>query len=161
MASRTDRTPLSERFWAKVDKTEDCWLWTGSQIKSTKRTGGPYGRITEGGRRGKLLLAHRVSFFLVHGWLPVAPDTVDHACLNTLCVRPDHLRVKSPAGQAQYRNGVQSNNTSGTRGVSQRSDTGKWKAKVMANGVLHRAQFDSYEEAARQANDWRLEYHID
>ena len=24
------RTPLEERFWAKVKKTRTCWLWTGT-----------------------------------------------------------------------------------------------------------------------------------
>ena len=42
-----------ERFWAKVDRSGEHWLWTGATSKAG------YGQIKLGGRKGKLLYAHR------------------------------------------------------------------------------------------------------
>ena len=59
-----------ERFWPKVNKTDTCWLWTGS----LSNTG--YGQFQI---NRKLVLAHRFAYELVHG--PIAPGLViDHLC---------------------------------------------------------------------------------
>jgi len=81
------RGPLEERFWKKVAKKSDneCWLWTGA--KSTKQ----YGFIGAGGRDGKMLLAHRVSYQLQNNDLQDT-DYVLHSCDNPSCVNPNHLR---------------------------------------------------------------------
>jgi len=88
--------PLSERFWAKVQKTDDgCWLWTGYV---NKKTG--YGSISSGGKQGRHLLAHRVSYELHFGTIPDSQH-VDHVrargCVNRHCVRPDHLEAVTQA----------------------------------------------------------------
>jgi hypothetical protein len=70
-----------ERFWAKVRKTETCWLWTAGT-----RTG--YGRAWFG---GKLRDAHRVSYALFNGAVPAGLDVL-HTCDNPGCVNPAHLR---------------------------------------------------------------------
>lgn len=71
-----------ERFWAKVEKTPGCWLWTGR----TSPEG--YGRFSLG-KRGDGL-AHRIAFELVHG--PLLPGIkVLHSCDTPPCVRDDHL----------------------------------------------------------------------
>lgn len=78
--------PLEDRFWPKVEKTDGCWLWTGS-IDAYG-----YGQINSGGKRGRPLKAHRVSYALLVG--PVADNRcVLHRCDNRRCVRPDHLWV--------------------------------------------------------------------
>jgi hypothetical protein len=69
-----------ERFWNKVDKSEECWLWTAGKTKDG------YGKINID---GKDLLAHRVSFFWSNGYYP---SVVMHICDNPSCVNPDHLR---------------------------------------------------------------------
>jgi hypothetical protein len=70
-----------ERFWSKVDKTKDCWNWIGyCQPKG-------YGQV---GFEGRLLLAHRVSWFYKHGVFP--NKILMHSCDNRKCVNPDHLR---------------------------------------------------------------------
>lgn len=69
-----------ERFWAKVKKTERCWLWTGG--KSRKG----YGHFKLG---GKHMRANRVAFELTNG--PLAGKMALHSCDNPACVRPDHL----------------------------------------------------------------------
>lgn len=78
---------VEERFWAKVDKTDTCWLWVGAT------TTAGYGRftITLGYRKPQSFVqAHRFSYELLIGPIP-AGLTIDHLCRTPACVRPDHL----------------------------------------------------------------------
>ncbi len=72
--------PIELRFWDCVKKTRGCWLWT-----MRPRTG--YGRAFY---NGKTIPAHRASWELHHGPIPVGMKVL-HACDNRLCVRPSHL----------------------------------------------------------------------
>lgn len=77
--------PLSERFWRYVVKTDGCWIWIGA----TASFG--YGRIQrEGGKQGKADRAHRVSWLLHYGEIPLGMWVL-HQCDEPSCVRPDHL----------------------------------------------------------------------
>ncbi len=77
-------TPAEEaRFWAKIDKSEGCWMWTGA-----KQSKG-YGQFSAGGRSQSV---HRIAYALAYGPIP-AGLTIDHLCLVKLCVRPDHLEA--------------------------------------------------------------------
>ena len=77
----TPKLSKEDRFWSKVDKQGDCWIWT-----ATRNSGG-YGRARMKGRR---YLTHR----LVYMWLvgPI-PDELHvlHRCDNPPCCNPDHL----------------------------------------------------------------------
>ena len=50
---------VAERFWAKVDKSGECWLWTAALDSHG------YGQLMFPGNRP--IKAHRVSFELAHG----------------------------------------------------------------------------------------------
>ena len=75
-----------QRFWAKVDKTGDCWLWQGAIGKHG------YGTFTvkrpDGGTR--FWRAHRFAYELLVGPIPEGMF-LDHLCRNTACVNPAHL----------------------------------------------------------------------
>jgi len=72
---------IKQRFFAKIQKTDSCWLWTGTI------TGGGYGHFrTNKGPRG----AHRVSFELKNGSIPKGLDVLHHCDIRN-CVNPDHL----------------------------------------------------------------------
>lgn len=75
-----------DRFWAKVDKSSECWLWTAGQ-NSAGYGMFRLGSTKDGSRRQ--VLAHRFAFRLANDRDPVG--VVDHLCRVTLCVRPVHL----------------------------------------------------------------------
>ena len=76
---------LEERFWEKVDKTGDCWVWTGATSKG-------YRKISV---NGKMQLAHRVSYELYNGDIPEGEGHHGMCCLHRCdtpaCVNPAHL----------------------------------------------------------------------
>lgn len=84
------RRTLAERFWLHAEKSEGCWLWTGSK--------NPRGYGTFGIGNKKTALAHRVSWVMANRPL-AAGELILHsaACVSRACVRPDHLRVGNQA----------------------------------------------------------------
>lgn len=76
--------PLVERFWAKVEKTEGCWLWRGTIYSNG------YGVLTDGRRRR--VGVHRLAYALAKGPIPDGL-VIDHLCCQPICVNPDHLEA--------------------------------------------------------------------
>lgn len=75
-------TTTEDRFWSKVDKSGDCWLWTGSRSVG-------YGNL---GIDGQTVLAHRYVYELEIGPIPDGLQ-IDHLCRVRHCVNPDHLET--------------------------------------------------------------------
>lgn len=74
------RASDSTRFWAKVDKSGQCWLWTASLSVG-------YGQFMV---RGRVVRSHRVAYELEKGPIPDGLQ-IDHLCRNRACVNPSHL----------------------------------------------------------------------
>lgn len=88
----------SERFWSKVDKSGDCWTWTGGQISSGYGAFHPV--------QGETIPVHRYVYANLVGEIPEGFH-VDHRCHNDtdcppgpcphrLCVNPAHLEAVPP-----------------------------------------------------------------
>jgi len=75
--------PPEERFFEHVEKSDDCWLWTG-HINSMG-----YGSFGISVERGSIL-AHVASHEMFVGPIPEGME-VCHKCAVPLCVRPEHL----------------------------------------------------------------------
>jgi hypothetical protein len=74
-----------QNFWAKVSVRgkDECWEWRGA------RQSKGYGSFSIG---GKTYLAHRISWMLVNGRMPLEYLQVLHSCDNPPCCNPNHLR---------------------------------------------------------------------
>lgn len=134
------RLTLEQRFWIKVRKTPECWLWTASISDG-------YGQIWVDGR---LRIAHRLSWEFINGPIPDGLD-LDHRCGNRKCVNPAHLRPTTRSQNMQHRIGNQRNNTSGIRGVYWDKRRDKWYVQATLDGRTYSGGLHSTLEAADQA----------
>jgi len=78
------------RFWANVDKTDTCWLWTGALIAGTGYAKFYMGGKHVAGHHAALIFDGRGSELDAVG---VGRMVVDHVCDHRQCVNPGHLRV--------------------------------------------------------------------
>ncbi len=76
-----------QRFWSKVDKNGECWVWGGGKT-------GKYGVIVV---NGKNIPVHRLAYMLSNDLDSIPyPTQVRHICKTPRCVRPDHLYAFTP-----------------------------------------------------------------
>lgn len=73
--------PFAERFWEKVDRSGDCWIWQGA------KTPLGYGVFYTAGSTQQ---AHRIAYEMVHGPI-LSVLVIDHLCRTPACVNPAHL----------------------------------------------------------------------
>ncbi|MGO2813381.1 MAG: HNH endonuclease signature motif containing protein [Brevibacterium aurantiacum] len=139
-----DELELPARFWAKVDKSGSCWLWTGA----INHRG--YGRFRWD---GDARLAHRVAYLTLVGPLDAGMQ-VDHICYERRCVNPAHLHAVSQSQNQENRSGARVDSASGVRGVYLDKRTGKWWACAISGKDRRysgpHVELDDAAEAARQ-----------
>lgn len=141
------RPTADERFWSKVEKSSECWLWTGTLNDDD------YGLIGVSGRNAR---AHRYSWELHVGKIPDGMF-IDHRCRNHSCVNPSHLRLATNKENTEHR-ALSDRNTSGYRGVTFNKLRNKWLAQVTHNGRNHYGgYFDDVHEAGAAAKALRNE----
>lgn len=131
----------ADRFWSKVDKTDSCWIWTGTIDPDG------YGRFALTHR--KSVGAHRLSWEISNGRIPKGLGAL-HNCDVRNCVRPDHIYV-----------GTQQDNSNDMvkRG---RAATGLRNARythpeTTARGLRH-GWHTKPESRIRGDNHWRRKY---
>ncbi len=77
-----DTTEMLAKFWPKVDRTGDCWIWRWSRFRTND-----YGHWLI---NGKHHLAHRFAYEALVGPIPPGHD-LDHLCRVKACCNPAHL----------------------------------------------------------------------
>lgn len=83
--------PLEVRFWPRVDKSGECWNWTGG---ISRKNG--YGQFSLGRKSDGATSAHRFSWKLHFGEISDGLWVL-HRCDNPKCVRSDHLFLGTSA----------------------------------------------------------------
>lgn len=83
------RAAIVARFWAKVKKTESCWLWTASVTGSQSVRYGQFKlpRVPDGQPH---VYAHRLAWELQYGPIPDGLK-ICHKCDIAICCRGEHL----------------------------------------------------------------------
>lgn len=89
-----------KRFWEKVQKKDDCWLWVGH--KNTMTGVGIFAVA-----RGDFRDAHILSWEMANGKFPEPEGReivdIEQTCKKPNCVRPDHIRVLVAKSQEDLR----------------------------------------------------------
>jgi len=89
---------LYERLVANTRIDGECWLWTGHVSRYPKL--GVYRK----GRR-VTMYAHRLMLEIVTGYHFPFDEAGHFRCFNPMCIKPEHLRIETPAENLSTRRG--------------------------------------------------------
>ena len=132
---------IEERMQDRIDKSGDCWLWTGTIYDSG------YGIIINYGKRERV---HRVAYVLAYGDIPDGM-LVDHKCRVRNCVNPRHLRLATNKQNMENREGLATSAVP-YRGVSRvfrkKAQAYHYIGKVYHHGEYHYCGTHSTAELA-------------
>lgn len=81
---------VTDWFWKRVQKTSDCWLWTGATKEARRSQPLGYGVVVLSKVPYKRMYAHRMSWEIHYGSIPRGKQVL-HKCDNPPCVNPTHL----------------------------------------------------------------------
>lgn len=84
--------PFLLRFWDKIKRSDNCWLWTASV--NTQGYGQMWQRRT--GQPKRKHAVHRLSYQLAYGPIPEGLSVL-HRCDTPRCVNPAHLFLGTQA----------------------------------------------------------------
>lgn len=133
-----------ERFWRFVDKSGECWVWTGARDRAT------YGRFNAD---GQTVFAHRYALSLHLGRDLATGAIAAHHCDNPPCVRPDHLFETTHAGN------VADKIAKGRDGRPDRRGERNGLARLSTADVLEiRRRAIAGESSPRIAKDFNIDY---
>ena len=138
-------------------ETGECWRKlrvSGWRLITPGNNAGIYTQLEIFGRFFKL---HRIiAEVFLNGGKPLLPtqhiDHIEPADSSHAQDRLSNLRIVSRSQNLMNR-GIQSNNTSGYKGVYFSKPTGKWRAKIMTSGRLKSLGYFPTAEAAASAYD--------
>ncbi len=124
---------------------------SGRKVNVKAVTSNGYRNVNVG---GLTVLYHRLMFRLHKGYWA---DYVDHIDQDKLNNRPDNLRDVSITTN-NHNTGLQSNNTSGVKGVTWDKSRNKWKAHFQENGKVLTRRFVDKADAITQRKQWEQDY---
>lgn len=136
-------------------------LWKNPPSNLSHLKGSIAGCLSDGYRKidiyGMRLYAHRIVWLIFYGSEP--DGFVDHINGNRSDNRISNLRIVTVTQNA-WNSKMRRNNTSGVKGVSWHSPSGKWIARIRVCGKRKSiGSFDNIEDAKVAINKARLELH--